>query len=299
VATVNAILPNKPLFMQAASGDTPISYDGLALRQLAGAIWPRTGILSNDAFQITQRSAGANFSVDIAPGFAVLGDTTGNANSDRYIVYANATVNVPLTGFVTNPTATRTHKVFLVVLDKQKTGLGTQYDGKVVITEDTGAGAGDPVQDGVAHFFQLGSFTIAPGAASVANTAITNSGRHAGFGPSYTNITISANIADASGTTGVGTPRVIRTGTAARLTGGFTRTSGNPFDPNTVYILGNVPNAFRPNVDRFLVAPCATPGLTHATYRLIVRTTGNLETTTPKDITAPWLGLDGVTYELD
>jgi hypothetical protein len=285
--------------MQAASGDAAISYDALALRQLAGAIWPRTGILSNDAFLITQRAAGANFSVDIAPGFAILGDTTGNANSDRYIVYANATINVALTGFVTNPTATRTHKVFLVVLDKQKTGLGTQYDGKIVITEDTGAGAGDPVQDGVAHFFQLGSFTIAPGAASVSNAVIANTGRRAAFGPSYTAVSITANISDGSLTTGMSTPRAIRSGTGARLVGAFTRTSGNPFDPNTTYILGNLPSAYRPNNDRHLVAPCATSGNTHATYRLVIRTTGNLEALTPKDVTAQWLGIDGVTYELD
>lgn len=299
MATVTATLPAKPLFFQAASGDTAISYDAQALRSLAGAIWPRTGALSNDAFSISQRAAGSNFSVDIAPGYAILGDTTSNATPDRYVVYSTATINVPLTGFVSAPAALRTHKVFLVVFDKQKTGLGALYDGQIIITEDTGSGAPDPTTTGIAHYIQLGSFTVAAGATVVANAAISNTIRHAGFGPSYTNISISANISDGTATTSMGTPRVIRTGTAVRMTGSFVRTSGNPFDANVLYILGNVPTAYRPNSERHMVGPCATNGPGHSTYRLVIRTTGNVEALMPDDFSPTWVGIDGCTYELD
>lgn len=297
MATVISALTLKPLFIQAAGGDTAIPYDGYLARVLLGAIWPRTGIVTTDSFTITPRAAGANFSVDVAGGMAVIG---GAADLDRYLLHQSAPINVSLTTFNTNPAATRTHKVWLAVYDKQKAAAGTLYQAAIVVTEDTGAGAPTPSGDSYMHSLQIGTVSITTGQASIGTGNIVNLLRHASSSSSgHYAIPISANIADATATTSLDTPRALRVGTLVHLSGGFVRTSGAAFAVNSTYILGNVAAPYRPDSDRFLVAPASAAGSSHATYRLTVRTTGNLEALTPNDWAPPWLGLDGLTYELD
>lgn len=302
MASIYEVLEHKPLFLQAVAPDDPIEYSAADMRLLAGAIWPRTGIITNDAFNVTQRANAAGWAIDVAPGMAVLGDS-GGGTADRYLVAQQQTVTIdlignsaPMTDINTGPSALRTHRVWLAVYDRTKSG--TLYEGRIIVTEDTGAGAPTPgAADGnPSHVLQIASFGIAPGQVNITNNHVVNSVRHASFGSSHNTIPISDNIVVGP----PGTPRVIRSGTGARLQGGFKRLSGNNFTAGASYILGRLTEPYRPIMNRYLVAPAGHAANVSAfTYRLTVTTDGNLEADIPDGYTPNWLGLDGCTYELD
>lgn len=302
MATASVVMTRKPLFIQAASGDTAIEYDGYLMRLLVGGIWARTGIITNDAFAITQRAGGANFSVDIGTGFAVLGPTDGTS-PDKYLIYQGSVLNLPLTGFVSSPAALRTHKVWLVVYDKQKMSAGTLYEAQAMITEDTGAGAPTPTNalfPGLVSAQQLGTVTLTTGQSTVQTAQITNSIRHANLGGSHSDVAINTNIVDASATISIATPKAIRSGTTVKLQGGFRRTALTDFAAGATYILGTVPSAFAPATQRYVLAPAgSSSGVVAYSYRLTISTGGTLEADIPTGYTPNWLGLDGVTYEID
>jgi hypothetical protein len=126
-------------------------------------MYPKQGVM-NPNFTITQRAAGANFSVDIsAMGAAVQGTSISNQGS--YFVLNTGTVNL------STPSApasgTRTHRVVAQLLDKQATG--TQYGWQFLLKEDTGTGL--PALP--ANSVDLGRVSIAAGQASVQNANIT------------------------------------------------------------------------------------------------------------------------------
>jgi hypothetical protein len=296
MATVTSTLPDKPLFMQAATGDALIPYTAEAYRRLVGSNWFRTGVITNDAFLPVQRAAGANYSVDISPGYAVLGLTSGEY--DRYLAYSGLAINVPLTGFNTNPVATRTHKIWLAIYDKQKYNLGTLYEAQIIITEDTGSGAPTPASP-VTHLNQLASFTLTTGQANIQNVHITPTIRHASSGSDYAAIPLGPSIVSGDATMDIGVPRALRHGTTAKLTGGFRRSSLADFAANTAYVLGTVSASFRPTATRYLNAPCAISSTSVMTYRLTIAPTGVMTAVTPVGWTPSYLAIDGCHYELD
>lgn len=299
MATVTASLTRKPLFLQAASGDTPVQYDGYMMRLLVGAVWARTGTITNDAFTVAQRAAGANFSVDVSGGYAVLGLTDGTM-PDKYLVYQSATINVPLTGFVSAPAAARTHKVFLAIYDKQRASAGTQYDGKIVITEDTGAGAPNPTDAEVVTYLQIATLAVAAGQTTIATANISNAVRHANLGGSHSSITIGAGLIDASATISIASPKAIRSGTTVKLQGGFKRTGSVDFAAATSYNIGTLPAGFAPSTARYQLAPGgSSAGATAYAWRLTISTAGALQADIPTGYTPNWIGLDGVNYEID
>jgi hypothetical protein len=295
MAVVTSTLAQKPLFLEALSDDPEIQYTAAELRLLTGAIWSRSGIVTNTAMRVSQRAAGPAWAVAIGAGFVVL----DGAGVDRYLLYQGSGLEIPLTGFDTTPAATRTHKVFVVVYDKLVQGAG--YEAKVIITEDTGSGAPTPALNSPVSVLQLATITVSPGQGSIQDGHIHNTVRHAGFGGSHTIIALSDNIADASVTMELGQPRVIRSGTTAKLQGGVRRTSGNDFDAGATYILGRLDDAYRPNSTRYVIGTAGAdlPAAKAYTYRLTIRTNGNLEADIPDGYTPNWLGLDGITYELD
>lgn len=307
MATASVVMTRKPLFIQAATGDTAIEYDGYLMRLLVGAIWARTGIITNDAFKITQRAAGADLSIDLAPGFAVLGPTDGTS-PDKYLVYQGSTLNLPLTGFTTSPAGLRTHKVWLAIYDKQKMSAGTLYEGQVMATEDTGAGAPTPTNalfPGLVNAQQLGTFTLTTGQSTVQTAQITNSIRHANLGGSHSSITINAGFVDGSATLSVASPKAIRSGTTVKLQGAIRKTALADFTPGS-YIIGTVGDTFAPSVPRYVLAPAGSAAnVTAFAYRLTISTSGMLSADIPAGYTNPagggpdWLGLDGVNYEID
>lgn len=160
----------RPIWMQAAGADTAIQYSAQELRQVLSSVYKTEGVLpalGSNALKVSQRGAGANFSVDIAPGHALIqGDDV--TNQGMYLVYVSATENLA------TPTApgsgTRVHRVALQVRDKLHNGSYTTYDAIPVLLQDTGTGT--PALP--ASAISLGLVSIAAGQASVTNANITD-----------------------------------------------------------------------------------------------------------------------------
>lgn len=300
MATVTAQLPDNPFFLEALSGDTPVSYDAEDFRRVLGGIWPRTGICTPTSFQITQAGV-VGWSVQVAAGYCVVGNTL--TETARYLVHNPTSQTVPLTGFNTNPSGTRTHKVWLGIYDKLLSG--TEYAAKIIITEDTGAGAAAPSIP--AYYLQLGSFTISAGQSNVQNAHITNTVRHASMGPSPVALDITANIADASSALSVATAGVVYRNGVCTLQGGFVRTSGNPFDAGGQYNLATLPSAYKPATTKYLVAAGSTnqtgtvgTGLGSVNfYRVTVFTSGVIQADLPYNYAPNTLFIDGLSFEID
>lgn len=162
-----------PLLMQAAGGDTEPEYTALEARSLLDGLFRGEGILRPDVaaagLKVSQRAAGANFSVDIAAGRAmVAGDAV--ANQGLYMVESTAVENV----VVPSPpgSGTRIHRVVAQLKDHLHDGTypaGT-YSWAPVLLEDTGSGT--PALPGSA--VALARVSVAAGQASVQNAHITD-----------------------------------------------------------------------------------------------------------------------------
>lgn len=159
-----------PLYMQPVTGDPSIEYSALQDRaSLLAALFSREGVLDVDAGQllVTQRAAGANFSVDIAAGRAAI---TGDDISDQgtYLctstaVENRATPQPPASG-------SRTHRVVARVRDKLHNGAWTVYDWVLEILTDTGTGL-PAVPPSAIH---LATVTMPAGMVSVTDADIVN-----------------------------------------------------------------------------------------------------------------------------
>ena len=179
MANVTSVLTSHVLWQQAAVGDTAISYPANEFRWLINANWNAAVVINYGDFAIAQRSAGANFSVDIAPGMAIVGATAGD---EKYIVRLGSTVNVSVTTMNTNPAALRTHKVYLAVYDKLY--AGASYNAQIFIGEDTGSGAPTPTGSPVGYIL-LGTFTITTSQASIQTANIANTPTYADHSPPW------------------------------------------------------------------------------------------------------------------
>lgn len=130
----------KPLYMEAASGDPAISYSAALDRLgLLGAMFSREGVLDKDAghLRVTQRSAGANFSVDVAAGrCSIFGDDV----SDQGTYVCINTTPVNLTVPAKPASGSRIHRVVARVRDKNANGVWSGYDWTIELLADTGSG---------------------------------------------------------------------------------------------------------------------------------------------------------------
>lgn len=293
MAVVTSTLPYKPLYLQAVGGDTAISYGAYDFRVALGAIWPRTGALGA-GMRVLPRSLGANWSIDVDQGYAVLGNTS--SGYDRYLVWLEARTNLNLNGvFVTAPAATRTHRVFVAVYNKAV--IGTEYAAKLVVTEDTGSGAPVPA-DNPAYYMELGTFVIAPSQVSVGSANISNTIRRADQASAAFDLPLAANILSGATATNGGPPRYQLGGNRLRFNGTVVRTSGADFlGPPNVYTLGTLPEGYRPKYERY----CTGVGHNGNTWRLTVRTSGICDATLPPyfGTNISWLSLDGCSIEID
>lgn len=155
-----------PLYLQATGADPAITYTAGSFRSLIDAVWPKAGTLLPTDMVVTQRAAGANFSVDISAGRCAIAGTD-IANQGKFLVQATGTVNIATP---TAPTsgAPRQHRLVAQALDKQAAGAlyGWQYH----LVTDTGSG----LPAAPADSYTLAVITIAVGAASVLNANIVN-----------------------------------------------------------------------------------------------------------------------------
>jgi hypothetical protein len=161
----------KPLWMQAAEGDPVIEYSGARDRALLRSLLHQPGILAPDvvfgALKVTQRAAGANFSVDVQPGMcAIFGGDVANQNA--YMCESTAVENLPIPPPPVS--GERIHHVIARVRDKLHNGLYTTYDFVLEVLEDTGLGA--PLEPDSA--LSLASVYVAAGQTSVTNEFIAD-----------------------------------------------------------------------------------------------------------------------------
>lgn len=157
-----------PLFMQKEGADPDITYTAQDTRALANALTRNTeGVSDSGSYKVTQRAAGANFSVDVAAGWAaVQGDDVSNQN--MYVCHNTATVNVATPG--APGSGTRVHRVILRIKDDFHSTTWTTYEQTVELLQDTGTGTpATPVSA-----ISLATVSIAAGQASVQNSHITD-----------------------------------------------------------------------------------------------------------------------------
>ncbi|HEY5985813.1 MAG TPA: hypothetical protein VIV12_05425 [Streptosporangiaceae bacterium] len=154
--------------MQPATGDPEIDVPASQMRQLARALagGGARGLIAPAAAVVTQRGAGANFSVDVG-AFQAIVDGTDVADQGDYLLTQTATVNV------VTPTApasgTRTHRLIARVRDKRSNATYTTYDFLLDLLQDTGSG--EPALP--ASSLTLAHISIAAGQANVSNSNIT------------------------------------------------------------------------------------------------------------------------------
>lgn len=192
-------MAGEPLFVQPVDGDPAITSTAQELRQLIKAVWPAEGIVTSSAFKVRQRGAGANFSVDVDAGQAVVaGDDVSNQGS--YLCTSTATENVvvpaaPVSG-------TRIHRVVLRVKDKFNNGTWTGYQWAIEVLEDTGTGT--PALP--ASAISLATVTVAAGQANVQDSHIADIRAQPGSGSVWSSYTPAF--------TSTGTPPSLGNGTA-------------------------------------------------------------------------------------
>jgi hypothetical protein len=150
--------------MQAGGGDTVLEYSALDARALLEAIYLTEGVTGPlTSLQVSQRAAGANFSVDVAAGFGVItGDDV--TLQGKYLVQATAVENVPTPSPPVSGVAT--HRIVARVRDKLHEGTWTTYDWVLVCLAD-GVAEGDSE-------ITLAIVTIASGQTSVTGANISD-----------------------------------------------------------------------------------------------------------------------------
>lgn len=192
---------HKPWLMQPVIADPDLTWTAQEIRMVMPAVQAKwwDGPAGAGDFLVTQRGAGANFSVDVAAGVC---QTTGDdiAGQGCYYTWNDATVNV------TCPAApgsgTRVHRLVLQVRDKQSNGTWTTYDAVLVLLQDTGGGT--PAEPPSATTLALISETVSQ--ASITNANITDlrvAGRVSWVTPALQGFSSSSDVA-VTGITAIG-----------------------------------------------------------------------------------------------
>ena len=148
-----------PLFEQN------LHYSARLDRMIFSSCWDQ-GIASLADFEVTERGAGANRSVDVSAGYAHV-DGTAFLNQFQYLVYNTATVNVPL-----DPVPVSNSRYDLIVITVRDDVMDSSGFNDAILTYVTGTAAAVPVLPAV----PTSSLCIAViGPISAATPSITNS----------------------------------------------------------------------------------------------------------------------------
>jgi len=159
----------RPWIMQASGGDAALTYSGLDIRSIFDALVVSEGAIGLGSLRVSQRAAGANFSVDVAAGFCVIqGDDV--ALQGKYLCQADAVENLA----IPSPPASGSmiHRVIARVKDKTHNGTWTTYEWTLEVLPDLGLGAGTPALPDTA--ITLALVTVASGATNVVDGNISN-----------------------------------------------------------------------------------------------------------------------------
>jgi hypothetical protein len=157
-----------PLVLQALPGDSPPTYSAAQFRALMDAVSPFNGVTHWGDLLVTQRGAGANFSVDIAPGtFTVTGSSV--AYQGTYLARSTAVFNLPITGSgALTAGQSRVDLIVAQVYDSQADGLGGYSWTPLAITGVASSGA-PAVPTTPANAYPLATVAVAYAQASVLN----------------------------------------------------------------------------------------------------------------------------------
>lgn len=284
-----------PLYMQPASGDSAIQYSARQDRAgLLSAIYSREGVLDVDAGQlrVTQRSAGANMSVDVAAGrCAIFGDDV----SDQGTYVCNNTTPVNLSVPARPASGSRTHRVIARVRDKLANGVWTTYDWTIEVLVDSGSGVPSVPNSAIS----LATVTVTSSSTSVTNAMITDSRPRATVGtPALTGA-----VAPFGGWYGNASnpPRYSVTPDGlVLLSGVIYRGSGGTFTAAgaTYYEFATLPAAIRPQAGRLLpiLAQAFRSGVAQFNTDGIVKFAFPSSQTVTQDVF--WLSLDGLAYRI-
>lgn len=156
---------NRPLWMQAGGGDPAFDYSAINDRLALAALARTAGVITG--LSVTQRGAGANFSVDVAAGIAAI---TGQdvADQGRYVMQSTATENVTIPA--APGSGSRTHRIVARVKDKLHNGAWSTYEWTLECLEDTGTGT--PALPNSA--IDLAYVTVTSTTVSITNAEITD-----------------------------------------------------------------------------------------------------------------------------
>jgi len=155
-----ALLP--PLFQQNRT------YSARVTRQFVELIGTE-GVIGPTALAVSQRSAGAAMSVDVAAGKAfVAGDD--QANQGTYLIVNEATVELPIT-----PADPSNSRIDAVILQVRDPNAGGPAGDDVIVTVLTGTPAASPVPPSVpASAILLASVVVPAAATSITDSDITD-----------------------------------------------------------------------------------------------------------------------------
>lgn len=168
-------MTNRIVWLQAADGDTEIEYAALDDRALLASLVRDEGVFDivHGDLRVTERAAGADFSVDVAAGCAfVRGDDV--SGQGIYMIQSDEVQNVE----VPAPPASgdRIHRVVAQVRDKLHNSTDwDSYDWVPMVLEDTGSGKPDLPDSAI----DLGEIYVTSGQTSVTNDDINDMRRQA------------------------------------------------------------------------------------------------------------------------
>ncbi len=157
-------IESTPVFIQAGSHPA-----ALVRRALGGMLGHRGGILTPYDLLVSQRSAGANMSIDVGEGMvAVLGQES--AYQGTYIVEARGITNLSISA--ADATLARRDLVIVRVRDSEYSG-GTDEASIEVVTGTPSGSPSDPALPS-GTVFVLARVAVAAGATSISSGSITD-----------------------------------------------------------------------------------------------------------------------------
>ncbi len=294
MANVSYTLPSKPQFLQAVLGDTTvISYDAVDFRYLLGAAYPRTGRIGPGTACYVLASTTPAWTIEINPGAMILGPSNTTWHPNRYLVYVPTKTTVNVSALNLAPTATRVHKIFATIDDKNVTPA-TAYSARIVVMEDTGTGAPNPTD--ASYYELMATLTISPGTSAISQANLEQFLRRADGAHPPTALPLAAGIISAADTAGFsgGPPTYSIAGNVVRYAGAVRRSSLANFTAGTTYTIGTMPSGYKPwKYQRFMPATVTLGGAA----RLDIQTDGTLSAISTVD--TAWIGLDGATYDIN
>lgn len=288
-----------PLYMENVTGNAigDIKYSAADFRTFTTGLNPHSGVLGPTSFMVSQAD-NVGYAIKVAPGFALVGN---------YFVRMGSPITMALP-FVTNPSTTCVHRVYLIIHDEAYFANGTGYEARIVASESIGGADVFPPTD-AAVALELATITYAPNQPNVQNKDIGWTADHAGGFGYDLSMTPTLNSAFM-----VYTDQFFQTALRARyyspnivrLAGSIVRRDNGTF--GRYQDLGRMPVGWWPTAPRRILA---STGPTYPinteidnptgplVWEFFIGETGYYSGNLPPNNTPKMLHFDGITYELD